>query len=77
VRPIRIPANTVGRATHFGVHTLIEDIEITPDGKTAYAVISVIPPGNPGSVTPVNIATNHAGQKIGVGNSPRAIAFTP
>jgi YVTN family beta-propeller protein len=47
---------------------------ITPDARTLYVVNS---DSRPGTVTPVNTATNKPGRPIRVGLSPNAIAITP
>ena len=47
-------------------------IVITPDGKTAYVVNSA-----PGTVIPIDTATNKAGPPIRVGGYPYAIVITP
>jgi DNA-binding beta-propeller fold protein YncE len=50
-------------------------IAITPNGKTAYVVAAGYKP--PGTVTPIDLATNTAGRPIEVGFAPTAIAITP
>jgi DNA-binding beta-propeller fold protein YncE len=50
-----------------------DQIAITPDGKTAYALTI-----NPDTVVPISTATNRAGKPIYVGlGEPDAIAITP
>jgi YVTN family beta-propeller protein len=75
--PIKIPANTAGKAIQFGVHTDVSDLELVPGGKTAYVVIFVLLPGFAGSATALNMATGTFGRSAAVGSRPFSIAFTP
>jgi YVTN family beta-propeller protein len=52
-------------------NTLADEIAITPDGQTAYALS-----GSRNSVTPITTATNTVGAPIAVGDDPTAIGIT-
>jgi YVTN family beta-propeller protein len=73
--PIRLPRNPAVLGGPVG-------IAITPDGKTAY-VANYGAEGQhgdvPGTVSPINTATNTAGTPIalGLGASPNAVVITP
>jgi YVTN family beta-propeller protein len=75
VTPITLASNpsddTVGTAITVGSGA--NAVAITPDGKTAY-----VDNDSPGTVTPINVATNTAGTPITLGGSTGfALAVTP
>ncbi len=80
VTPIDLATNTPG--SPIAVGTTPMDIAITPDGSTAYvtdrnASIDAGSSSTPGTVTPINLATNTPGSPITVGPGPWGIAITP
>lgn len=71
VTPIRVATNQAGRAIKVAG---ADDLLVTPDGKTLYAV------GITGAITPVRVATNMPGKTIQTGADPfdpHSIAITP
>ena len=78
VTPIAIATNTAGQPIEVsggpGSGRGPGSIAITPDGKTAYVVMS----GHPtGTVMPIATASNTPGEPIEVGEGPESIAITP
>lgn len=79
VTPISTATNTAGRSIRLpgGIGAMTA----TPDGKTVYVLsgLRLSKPGSaqPGSVTPINVATDTAGKPVKVGRGPTAMAVTP
>src|SRR5262249_20937811 len=75
--PIRVATSTAGPTINVGKAPA--DLVITPDGKTAYVLHSVLSLTGtvPGWITPVNLATGTSGTPIPVGLFPLDIAITP
>src|SRR5271166_6336666 len=78
VAPIDHATNTVETAITSGSYNQLDypsAIAITPDGKTAYVTNAI----DPGSVTPINLATDTVGTVITGGgmDDPGGIVITP
>lgn len=72
-RPIPINADL----SFDNVFEGLQDIVITPDGKTAY-VLDDVNSSEISAVTPVNLATGRAGKTISIGaDQPETMAMTP
>ena len=78
VTPISTATNTPGRpvVVKSSPGVTLDGIGIAPDGRTAYILNEIFEPASfPGTVIPLQTATNTLGKPITVGTAPSAIVF--
>jgi YVTN family beta-propeller protein len=69
--PFNLATGAVGASTEG------DGVAFAPGGTTGYVADNGEEPGIPGTVTPINLATNTLGAPITVGDFPTGIVFTP
>jgi DNA-binding beta-propeller fold protein YncE len=77
VVPIRTATNTALKPVLMSTRgVLLDGIGITPDGRTAYLLNQVFEPAtSPGTVIPLQTATNTLGKPITIATAPSDIVF--
>ena len=80
VTPINTATNTPGKAitvTTSPMSSMPAEIAFTPNGNTAYVVVSAVVGAGSLGVVPIKTATNKPGKAIYVGLFPGPIVITP